>query len=341
MKRENFIQILKQICSVVEMNISDKFQHDNMLIPFSMNIISNIDSNLINIMEANKNIIIFRLYYPSITELCINDIQLEDPTVYYLKDRNMKKYSDSLSVVLLTNLSLWIYDNISIYKTSFKEKGAEFYSFTKENYDYLCGDRPQINQIYYSLNSFMIYINSNIEYFLVAKNQLTLDSLQNRIYEIENDGKVKNCSKRRLSLKDKFITDLYKINDGTAQGVIKFRNKEINIKLDTEKEKSTIKDFNTLSKRLKDLLTYFEDNNYKLLVDKISYQVIGDIYQQSNINEVTLKTEYDNFKMSIILDSIEIFPDGFMFIYDIESNLNEKVYVQLNSEYTIEEIIIN
>lgn len=40
------------------------------------------------------------------------------------------------------------------------------------------------------------------------------------------------------------------------------------------------------------------------------------------------------------LKSIEIFPDGFMLIYDIKFD-NELLYLQLDTTYSIEDITIN
>lgn len=341
MKKENFICALEQICSVVDIKESGEFkQTNNESLPFSMQIIRSINSLLINIKEIKKDTIVFQLYYPSNTELYINDIDAEDPTVYILKEGIFQQYSNSLSVVLLTNLSMWIYSNLSLYKTSFKEKGSEYYHFTKNNYNYLCGDRPQINQIYCNTNSFMIFINNDIEYFLVAKDEATLKSMQAQIDEVKNDGKAAKNRKYKLVLNYNFITEPYKLDDGTVQGNIKLGEKDITIKLDTEKEVPLITDFNILARQLGDLLTYFQKDNYDILVYNISSQVVRDIYQQSDITESDLKVECDTFRKNVTLKSIEIFPSGFMLIYDIKFD-KEQLFVQLSRTYSIEEITIN
>lgn len=58
------------------------------------------------------------------------------------------------------------------------------------------------------------------------------------------------------------------------------------------------------------------------------------------MTEQELKMECDTFQKNMTLKSIEIFPNGFMLIYDIKFN-KKLLYVQLNTTYSIEEITIN
>lgn len=338
MKKENYIRIIEQICSVVDLNNSGLTERGNELIPFSMQAICSINDQLVDIKEINKSTIKFELYYPSNVELYIEDSQIEDPTVSILKNGISIRYSDSLFVVLLTNLSMWIYYKVAMYKTSFKEKGAEYYLFTKSNYDFLCGDRPQINQIYYNKNSFMVFINSDIEYFLVAKDEATLKKMQVEIDEVRH--KDRKTEKYKFVLNHKFIKELRQLDDGTAQGYTKFKDKDIEIKLDTDKDVPSISDFNLLAQQLKDMLSHFKADKYNVLVQNISNQVVSDIYQQSDINNTELKVECDSFKRNMSLNKIEIYPNGFMLVYDIKSDRNELLFVQLSSTYSIEEITV-
>ena len=142
------------------------------------------------------------------------------------------------------------------------------------------------------------------------------------------------------SVVDIEITTLGKLDDAIAQGNIQFRNENILVKFDTEKEAPLMADFNILAQQLKKILSYFDENNYEILAHNISHQVVCDIYQQSDISEQELKMECDTFRKNMTLKSIEIFPSGFMLIYDIKFD-KELLFVQLNTTYSIEEITIN
>lgn len=58
------------------------------------------------------------------------------------------------------------------------------------------------------------------------------------------------------------------------------------------------------------------------------------------MTEQELKMECDTFRKNMTLKSIEIFPNGFMLIYDIKFD-KEQLFVQLSTSYSIEEIMIN
>lgn len=136
------------------------------------------------------------------------------------------------------------------------------------------------------------------------------------------------------------ITMLGKLDNGIAQGNIQFENENILVKFDTEKEVPLMADFNILAQQLKNLLSYFNVNDYKILVHDISCQIVCDIYQQLDMTEQELKMECDTFRKNMTLKSIEIFPNGFMLIYDIKFD-KEQLFVQLSTSYSIEEIMIN
>ena len=136
------------------------------------------------------------------------------------------------------------------------------------------------------------------------------------------------------------ITTLDKLDNEIVQGNIQFRNENILVKFDTEEETLLMADFNILAQQLKKIRSYYKENNYEILAHDISRQVVSDIYQQSDMTEQELKMECDTFQKNMTLKSIEIFPNGFMLIYDIKFN-KELLYVQLNTTYSIEEITIN
>lgn len=142
------------------------------------------------------------------------------------------------------------------------------------------------------------------------------------------------------SVVDLEITMLSKLDNGIAQGNIQFENENILVKFDTEREVPLMADFYILAQQLKKLLSYFNANDYKILVHDISCQVVCDIYQQSDMTEQELKMECDTFRKNMTLKSIEIFPNGFMLIYDIKFD-KEQLFVQLSTTYSIEEITIN
>lgn len=142
------------------------------------------------------------------------------------------------------------------------------------------------------------------------------------------------------SVVDIEITTLGELDNGIAQGNIQFRNENILVKFDTEKEAPLMADFNILVQQLKKLLSYFNENNYEILAHDISRQVVCAIYQQSDITEQELKMECDTFRKNMTLKSIGIFPSAFMLIYDIKFD-KELLFVQLSTTYSIEDITIN
>lgn len=142
------------------------------------------------------------------------------------------------------------------------------------------------------------------------------------------------------SVVDIEITALDKLDNEIVQGNIQFRNEDILVKFDTEKETPLMADFNILVQQLKEIHSYYKENNYEILVHDISRQIVSDIYQQSDMTEQELKIECDTFRKNMTLKSIEIFPSGFMLIYDIKFD-KELLFVQLNTTYSIEEITIN
>lgn len=142
------------------------------------------------------------------------------------------------------------------------------------------------------------------------------------------------------SVVDIEITTLGELDNGIAQGNIQFRNENILVKFDTEKEAPLMADFNILVQQLKKLLSYFNENNYEILAHDISRQVVCAIYQQSDITEQELKMECDTFRKNMTLKSIEIFPSAFMLIYDIKFD-KELLFVQLSTTCSIEDITIN
>jgi hypothetical protein len=345
MKKKDFINTLEKIYSIADLKIIYvNFMDKN--IPYSMNVLNNmnIDDEVFCIQKMDNDNIFFSLFYLTKVELCISmkDILEDDQYVYYVEDGVLKQYSNSLSFVLLINLSLWIYSDVGKYKTTFKEKSAEYYSFVKNNYNFIGGDRPLINQLYMNENSFMIFLNKNIEYFIVARDQLILSDLQIKINEIKD--RTGNKVKNRISsnLKYDFIFDLKSIeNTNILCGRIKINNEKIDVQLDPEKNEPTIKDYNFLAKKLKEVMIHFSSSRemYDLLKEEISRSVLTDVYQQSNVEGDTIVR--NNFKENMKLKRIEVFDAGYMFIYDIKSDRDENMYVQLDFEYSIEEITIN
>ncbi|MBD9167040.1 MAG: hypothetical protein EGQ00_08400 [Parabacteroides johnsonii] len=142
------------------------------------------------------------------------------------------------------------------------------------------------------------------------------------------------------SVVDIKITTLGKLDNGIVQGNIQFRNENILVEFDTEKEAPLMADFNILAQQLKKLLSYFNENNYESFIHDISCQTVYDIYQQLDITQVELKKECDTFQKNMTLKSIKIFPNFFILIYDIKFD-KEQLYIQLNTTYSIEEIMIN
>lgn len=142
------------------------------------------------------------------------------------------------------------------------------------------------------------------------------------------------------SVVDIKITTLGKLDNGIVQGNIQFRNENILVEFDTEKEAPLMADFNILAQQLKKLLSYFNENNYESFTHDISCQTVYDIYQQLDITQVEFKKECDTFQKNMTLKSIKIFPNFFILIYDIKFD-KEQLYIQLNTAYSIEEIMIN
>lgn len=128
--------------------------------------------------------------------------------------------------------------------------------------------------------------------------------------------------------------------EGIVKGNIQFRKENILVKFDTEKETPLMADFNILKQQLKRFLSHFNENNYEIFIHDVSHQVVYDIYEQFDKTEQELKKECITFKKNMTLKSIEIFPDGFMLIYDIKFD-NELLYLQLDTTYSIEDITIN
>lgn len=136
------------------------------------------------------------------------------------------------------------------------------------------------------------------------------------------------------------VTTLNRLDDGTVQGNIQFRNGTISVKFDTEEESPSIADFDALIQLLKGFLSYFNESNYESFIHDTSFQVVSDIYQQSDITDETLKEECINLEKNMTLKSIEIYPDGFMLVYDINFD-NELLHLQLDTDYAIEDIVID
>lgn len=128
--------------------------------------------------------------------------------------------------------------------------------------------------------------------------------------------------------------------EGIVKGNIQFRKENILVKFDTEKEIPLMADFNILIQQLKRFLSHFNENNYEIFIHDVSHQVVYDIYEQFDKTEQELKKECITLKKNMTLKSIEIFPDGFMLIYDIKFD-NELLYLQLDTTYSIEDITIN
>lgn len=136
------------------------------------------------------------------------------------------------------------------------------------------------------------------------------------------------------------IKMLDRLDNGIVQGNIQFRNENILVKFDTEKEFPLIADFNILIQQLKRFLSYFNENNYEIFVHDVSRQVVFAIYEQSDIIDEKLKEECITFEKNMTLKNIELFSDGFMLVYDINFD-NELLYLQLDTTYSIEDIAIN
>lgn len=129
-------------------------------------------------------------------------------------------------------------------------------------------------------------------------------------------------------------------DEGIVKGNVQFRKENVLVKFDTEKDTPLMADFDILIQQLKRFISHFKENNYEIFIHNVSHQVISNIYEQFDKTEQELKKECIIFQKNMTLKSIEIFPDGFMLVYDIKFD-NELLYLQLDTTYSIEDITIN
>lgn len=134
------------------------------------------------------------------------------------------------------------------------------------------------------------------------------------------------------------IEKLSKSDDEMIQGNIRFRYSDVLVTFDTEKDSPLIADFIILIHQLNSFISHFNDNNYEIFLNDVSYQVIADIYQQ-DLTEQELKKESFAFKENMSLKCIEVYPDAFMLVYDIKLD-NEFLHLQLDTTYSIEDMFI-
>jgi hypothetical protein len=346
MKIEEFIKNIEHISSIISCPLPTNIQKADNL-PYILAIMENISylyknndtRNIIDIKKIIDGYVVFNLYCYADLDLYIKkeDISNEEIIVYYLNEKDIQVFSKYLSIVLLVNLSLWIFDNKTTHKILFKEKTMEFYEFTKNNYSFVCGDHSLINQIYFSSTSFMVFIYRNKEYFIIAKDFLSLNNLQQQIDTIKDD------TKKTVAKRIKIVSDFIK-NTKTTQdehvliGKITIDNRNIEVEIESEQNITENSDFDKLIQPLKEIEDYY-CNNKNILHSEIVAEVIDDMYQQSD-NKLN-NNEHEEFKKYMKLKKIEVFADGFMLIYEIKTDRDEKMYVQLNNSFIIEEITIN
>jgi len=345
MNTQNFIKNIEHVFSVVGLSSPIIFKQKEKL-PFTLSVIENIshqydDESIVTIKEINDDHIVFELYCVSGLELYIktDSVNNENVFVYYIYEKNMTIFSESLSILLLLNISLWVYDKKAIYKTSFKEKTSEFYFFIKNNYSFICSDRPSINQFYLSDNSFMIFICSAIEYYIVSIDETSLNNLKQQIDVIKNKDKNNKIIGEKIKYDSDFILNSKIVKDkNVLVGKISINNKKIDIEIDPENTETNLEIFNILILSLKKMLEFYNSNK-KILLSKIASDVIDDLYQQSDY--IPNDKDYYMFEKYMRLKKVEVFPNSFMLTYNIKTDRNEKMYVQLDEYYTIEEITIS
>jgi hypothetical protein len=344
MNTENFIKNIEHICSVVGLSLPIIVQKKEKL-PFTLSTIKNIsyqydDKNIVNIKEISNDYIVFNLYLSSKLDLYIKteDINNENISVYYFHEDNIRIFSESLSIVLLINISLWMYDKKAVYKTSFKEKTSEFYFFIKDNYSFICSDRPSINQLFFSANSFMIFMFGATEYFIAAIDEASLSSLQQQINVIKDKDKNKKIVGEKINYDSDFIMNAKIIkNKNILVGKIIIEKKIIDIEIDPENAEVSNEIFNEYVVSLKKMLEFYHLNS-NILFSKIASDVINDFYQQSDYKPN--EKDYNKFEKRMKLKKINVFPNGFIVVYNIKTDRGERMYVQLNESFSIEEITI-
>ena len=342
MKTDEFIKNVEHICFIIGHSFQKNIQKE-LKLPFTLSLIKSLsciydNENILNIKEINEKIV-FNLYIFPKLDLFVKteDINNEKIEVFYLFNNRIQLFSESLSITLLINLSLWGYDKKVKHKTSFKERTSEFYMFIKNNYSFICSDRPSINQLYFSANGFMIFMFDSKEYFISSNDEQSLIDLQQQISEIKEKGKNKEMVGKKIKFESDYIINAKIIEDKNILiGNIVLENKNIEIEIDPESK--TNSNFDKLILMLKKMLEFYNKNN-DFLQSKISSEVIDESYQQSDYKPND--KDYNKFKKHMRLKKIQVFPSGFMLIYNIKTDRGEKMYVQLNELYNIEEITIN
>nr|WP_199002148.1 hypothetical protein [Flavobacterium sp. ASV13] len=268
------------------------------------------------------------------------DLKVEDPTVYQMSTGGVffKAYN-SLSIFILIELGLWLYQNQSNHKLLYIENRFELTQYFKfEKYIVQCKDNIALDMIYANNDSIIISIfKDKHRYFMFNEGSVFVEKSKQlkQLYQLYNPK-----PKGKKVLLDTKVISSPLVSEGKLYGKFTFGNQKIDgeIDFDFEKdEKSVLEKYVT---DVSNILKTLEKNNFiESIKVQITKEITNSAFTQSDYQPN--EKDYLELKKDLELTKIVYFIEGYSLEFKAKKICKDSIInVQCSLENNAEEITI-
>lgn len=258
------------------------------------------------------------------------DFLQEDPPLYLEKENGeLVLLSESLATVLLTELSLWLFQNAATFCFDFKWKTFKNSKYLHENYSTYIHVTQYPNSIFLREKSFVLYMAYKRFFYFVTKDEDELLMLK------KDFGLLKESPKTKVDFKSDILKSGY-ISDGVLNGtlVTSAINENVPVRFCLENKSSKLKDYDDLVAKAKEVLQFLSPFTNDFITRQIDKEITESVFQQTDEEQQPIHLHSD-----LRLSKINIYSNGYMFEYLSTKIMPQSVfYVQLSGSFEIDEI---